>query len=196
MMPTSDFGYFQIRLHGREDDYPTLLEISSFLYDFNLIYEFSRLGTDPKYASYTFSRYSWNRDARPLTNDDRLRVVTLRHESPIVLIAVVAAVPAAVGAIWGVVQIIERIANWPLNREILKLQRDKLRKELTPANTDMAVLDEETFRHQLQVREGIYYYDRTGKRLEGSSVKITEFDVTTIRRLPPKPRDPDEPPVE
>jgi hypothetical protein len=60
----------------------------------------------------------------------------------------------------------------------------------------MAVLDEETFRHQLQVREGIYYYDRTGKRLEGSSVKITEFDVTTIRRLPPKPCGPDEPPVE
>ena len=47
MTPTSDFGYFEMRLRGREDDYPTLLEISSFLYDFNLIYEFSRLATDP-----------------------------------------------------------------------------------------------------------------------------------------------------
>ena len=128
-----------------------------------------------------------------MANDDRLRVVTLRHESPIVLIAVVAAVPPAVGAIWGVVQIVEKIANFPLNRDILKLQRDKLRKELGPTNTDAVMpLDEETFRHQLQIREGIYYYDRTGKRLQGSSIRITEFEITTIRHLPPKSRGPDE----
>ena len=136
-----------------------------------------------------------------MANDDRLRVVTLRHESPIVLIAVGAAVPPAVGAIWGVVQIVEKIANFPLNRDILKLQRDKLRKELGPTNTDAVMpLDEETFRHQLQIREGIYYYDRyydrTGKRLQGSSIRITEFEITTIRHLPPKSRGPDEPLVQ
>jgi hypothetical protein len=47
---------------------------------------------------------------------------------------------------------------------------------LMPTNTDTAALDEETLRHQHQFRKGIYYYDRTGKRLESSSIKITEFE--------------------
>jgi hypothetical protein len=37
---------------------------------------------------------------------------------------------------------------------------------LMPTNTDTAALDQETFRHQLQVREG----------MESSSIKITDFE--------------------
>jgi hypothetical protein len=194
MTPANEIGYFQIRLRGREDDYPPLLDVSSFLYDFNLIYEFSRLGSDPKYSLYSFSQFSWNRNARRLANDDRLRVVSLRHESPLALIVVVAAVPSAVGAIWGVIQIVEKMANWPLNREILKLQRDKLRKDLAPSIGLSSEFDD-TFRQQLQVRGATHYYDRTGQRLESSPVKITEFDVTIIRSLPPKPQGFEEPPA-
>jgi hypothetical protein len=185
MTPSGEVGYFEIRVRGREDDYPTLLNISSFLYDFNLIYEFARLATDPKYATYTFSRFSWNRDGRPLVEDDRLRVIALRQESPIELVAVVAAVPASVAALWGLVQIIEKITNWPLNREILRLQRDKLKNELnTQAANTSAALDDETFRNHLRLREATYYYDRTRERLVESSIRIIDFDVRRVPRLP------------
>jgi len=189
--PPEEAGYFQISLRGRDDDYPSLLDVSAFLYDFNLAYEFSRLATDPRYSGYTFSRYSWNRLSRPLIAADRLRVAILRHESPLLLIAIVAAVPSAVGAVLGVAQIVEKIANWRVNREILMLQRDKLKRELqsvSPAASS-ALEDETWFRHRLQSQEATYFYDRTGKRLEKSLIRITEFEVRVVRGLPEKPRE-------
>src|SRR3989442_11733767 len=109
MPQTSDFGYFQIALLGKEDDYPSLIDISSFLYDFNLLYEFSRIVVDPRYAGYRFSRYSTYRNARRISSADRLEIERLRVESPIELITIVAAVPVAAGALWVLVQSFERI---------------------------------------------------------------------------------------
>jgi hypothetical protein len=176
-------------LRGKEDQYPLLLDVSAFLYDFNLLYEFARLGIDPEYSGYTFSReYSWNRNNRPLTEVDRLRVVQLRHESPILLVTALAAAPLAVAAIWGIVQTIEKISNWPINREILKLQRDKLRAEVAKlhAADPETLLDENTFRRQLERREAAYFFDRTTERLRQSSIQITEVEVDVTPRLPSK----------
>jgi hypothetical protein len=190
MPPREDAGYFEISLRGQDDDYPSLLDVSAFLYDFNLVYEFSRLATDPKYSGYTFSRYSWNRFSRPISAGDRLRVAMLRHESPLLFVGLVAAVPAAVGAVWGLVQIVEKIANLRVNREILILQRDKLKRELLEVSPDASrVLEDDTwFRHRIESQEAAYFYDRTGKRLEKSSIRITEFEVRVVRQLPERPR--------
>ena len=82
--------------------------------------------------------------------------------------AVVAAVPVAIGAAWGVVQIVETIANWHLNREILELQRDKLKQELhqTFGNYPEFIERGANVREELRLREGTYYYDRTAERLK------------------------------
>jgi hypothetical protein len=114
----------------------------------------------------------------------------LRHESPLLFVGLVAAVPAAVGAVWGLVQIVEKIANLRVNREILILQRDKLKRELLEVSPDASrVLEDDTwFRHRIESQEAAYFYDRTGKRLEKSSIRITEFEVRVVRQLPERPR--------
>src|SRR5271169_907439 len=126
----SGFGYFRIALSGEEGDYPALIDISSYLYDFNLLYEFSRLVVDPKYEGYKFSRFTGYRNAKRVLPDDRLEIESLRIESPIELVTIIAAVPAAAMTLWVLAQAFEKIANFRINRDILKLQRDNLRKEL------------------------------------------------------------------
>jgi len=192
----------QIDLRGDEDQFPLLLEVTSFLYDFNLLYEFLRMGLDEQYFGSSFSQYSWNRKGRPLRNEDRLRVVHLQHESPIHLVTVAIATPGAIAAAWGILQIVEKISNWPLNREILKLQRDKLRKELSAGQAEPAcqakpavetegavqltpdlLPSESSFQLQLERREAEYFVDRTANRLEHGVVRVKEIKVDIITGL-------------
>ena len=49
-MPDAPFGYFSIELHAQDDDYPALIDVSSFLYDLNLMYEIMRLATGVSFA--------------------------------------------------------------------------------------------------------------------------------------------------
>jgi hypothetical protein len=98
----------------------------------------------------------------------------------------------AVAEIWGPSKVngtyAEKISSWRVDRDIKLLQREKLKRELVNTNPNAAdiVEKEASFRHVLQVREAAYYYDRTGERLEKGSIRITEFDVSIIRGLPPK----------
>jgi hypothetical protein len=181
-MAVRDTPYIEITIRGDEEQYPLLLDVNSFLYDFNLLYEFARIGNDPSYSNYTLSRFSWTRKNRPLSESDQLRVVQLRHESPLLLVVIVAAVPSAVAAIWGMVQTTEKITNWKINREILQLQRDKLRRELSDEHAE--VIPEHS-RFELQSREAEYFLGRTAERLQRSSIRVKEFDVKLIRGLRP-----------
>jgi hypothetical protein len=185
-MPESrDFGYFQIRLRGEEGGYPALIDISSFLYDFNLLYEFSRLVVDPKYVEYKFSRFSSYRNAQRLSSEDRLGVESLHVGSPIEILAIVLAMPSSAGALWAFTQVFEKIANFRINRDILKLQREKLKKELqAPPVQPPAALDTyDGFREQLHTREADYYFGRVEKHLRESAVHVTEFEIGHIREL-------------
>ncbi len=95
-------------------------------------YEVLRLATDEghkKYKKYQFSDQSWSKQHRGLPPDQQLHVLKLRQESPLELVAITTAVTAGVGALWALVQIVEKVSNWPLNRDLLRLQRDKLRHE-------------------------------------------------------------------
>ncbi len=186
---SSDFGYFRITLRGDESDYPAVSDISSFLYDFNLLYEFSRVVVDPAYEGYRFSRYSGYRNAKRVSLDDRLEIESLRIGSPIWLIMIVAAAPAAAMTLWVMTQTFDKIANFRLNREILKLQRDKLKRELwaAPGNAPAELPESEvSFREQLHAREADYYFGRVEQHLQESPVRIKEIDITYVRELPKK----------
>src|SRR5215471_17199909 len=100
MPQPSDFGYFQIALRCDEGDYPALSDVTSFLYDFNLLYEFSRMVIDSKYEGVKLSRSSGYRNRKRLWPEDRLEIERLRIESPIELITVVAAGPSAAMTLW------------------------------------------------------------------------------------------------
>jgi len=186
-MPPSfnpDEPYFRIRLTGSEESFPSLLEVSSFLYDFNLLYEISRLATDPAYRDFKFSRFVFYRRGRPLEERDRLYLQSLSLGSPIVIVGVVTAVVTGIGGVWGIVQIVEKITNAPLNRRKLKAEVEKLERENQEAATlspDLMPEGEEEFRKVIRIREADHFYDNVAGRLERSSVRIKELEIEVVR---------------
>ncbi|MBS1842613.1 MAG: hypothetical protein JSS69_03040 [Acidobacteria bacterium] len=176
--------YFRIQIAGREETFPTVLDVSSFLYDLNLLYEIARLATDPNYDEFRFSRFVYFRSGRPLKEADRLRIQSLRQESPLALVAVLTAVPVAIGAVWGVVQIVEKIANAPLNRRKLKAEVEKLEREnRETARSSQALIpdNDEQVRSVLRVREAEQLFDSVAGRLERSSVHIKELEIEIVQ---------------
>jgi hypothetical protein len=186
----------EIDLKGDEKVTPTLLELTNFLYDFNLGYELARLATDPRYEDFRFSRYALYRNGRPLRNQDRLQIERVEHSSPLVLQTVLLGAPAAIGAIWIVVQIAEKVSNWKLNRqkleeEIKKLQRENMRTSDTSAQRRVPLYSEEEYLFQIENREAKHLIDGVTKRLEKSEVHIQEIEIRFVRRTGYSPADED-----
>jgi len=148
-------GYFLIRIEGQAS-YPLLQDVSAFLYDFNLVYDISRLATDPKYSDYRFTRSVWYRTRKPLTEQDRLHVDNLQLGSPFILETILAVTAVGVPAVYGIVQIAEKIADWKVNREIRRLERDKLAMELRQ-NDLPPPPDPHTLAETLQSRGALRY---------------------------------------
>lgn len=188
----AEFGYYQIEFRGDGDDsYPALTDLAYFLNDLNLLYEFSRVIVDPKYRDYQFTRFFAYRNRHRVDPADQLVVGHLSKESPLLLVAVVAATAAAAPTVWVVVQIVEKIVNFRLNREILKLNRDKLKKELLEPRrepqqqlVDVSEATDDAFREQIHIREAEYTYERIERHLAENPVRIREIEVTFTRELP------------
>jgi hypothetical protein len=190
MPPISDFGFFQIEFRAREaDDYPTLPDVNYFLHDLNLLYELTRVISDAKYRDFHFSRFFAYRNRQRIETDDQLRIQRLSQESPLTVVAVVAAVPSAAVTILALVQVLEKIANFSLKRDILKLTRDKLRSELAKApapHVDLSGANFERFVEQVHIREAEYIYDKVADHLRENPVQIREIEITYVRGLPRK----------
>lgn len=194
--PTSPPFDAEIKVIGDEESLPTLLDVSAFLYDFNLGYELSRLATDPKYSHFHFSRYALFRNGRPLRNEDRLRIEKLSHSSPIELNTLLWGAPLAIGAIWGIVQIVERISNWKLNRRKLQEEIKKLEWENAARSAEnsskvpnerIPIYTEEEYVIRIQQRDEAHLIDGVTRRLEASAVRIKEMDIRFSRRNRAKP---------
>lgn len=185
---TLEEPYFLIRLTGSEDSFPALLDVSSFLYDLNLLYETSRLATDPKYYNFRFSNSMFYRRGRPLDERDKLYVQSISFESPFEIVAVVTFTASTLGGIWGIVQIVEKITNASLNRRKLKAEVEKLERENreSPPSPGVRVQGEEDFRKLLRVREAEHFYDNVAGRLERSSVRIKELEIEVVEINPKK----------
>jgi len=108
---------------------PYLLDITSLLYDFELIHDFSLLSTAEEYSNYRFSQIFWYRNGRPLKPNHKLRVIRIEKLSPLTVELLIASVVVTSGALWTLAQIIEKVANWKLNRRKLWLEVQKLERE-------------------------------------------------------------------
>ena len=173
--------YLRFAVTADAEDNPTLLNISSFLYDFNLLYEITRLALDPKYSEFAFADFVWFRQGRPLEDQDRLRVDRIRLESPLELVAaIILAGNGAIAAVWGVVQIVEKVSNARLNRRKLEAEVAKLEGGQLASARLPSVDDKQEIRRLLRIREAERFYERTAGRLEASSVRIKTVDVEII----------------
>src|SRR5579884_3009220 len=186
--------YFLIRVQAQADGYPYLSDVSAFLGDLNQAYEVSRIATDENYSSPTIAG-PWT--LTEIQDQDRLQVVTLHEGSPLLLLAIAAATPAAVGAIWGLVQIVDKIVNWPINRQILKLQRDKLLNDLRQANLPIQQVEApEAFRQKLRNREATHIFDELAGRLGAARIRMTDFEISLHNDFPQNPTPGTVPPIQ
>jgi hypothetical protein len=103
--------------------------------------------------------------------------------------SVLAATPLAAGAVWGLVQTIDKVANFRLNRKKLKEEIKKLERENVEAEGNLPGVGDATgssvflfenpafLRDRLRERALWHYYEGIGEKLRYSPFEITYFDV-------------------
>jgi hypothetical protein len=161
----------RLRLVFSEEERPLLLNISSLLYDFELLHDFSLLICAEDYSDYRFSRNFWYRTGRPIKIEHRLRAAKIVKESPLTVELIIAAVPVATGALWVLLQAIEKVQNWRLNREKLRLEIDKLRLEKVLLRVELE--------QKLHEREVTPFFNVLIKRLDSIPIKLADFTITS-----------------
>jgi len=180
-------GVFLIRLQAEDNEDARLPDISSFLYDTNLLYEFIRVVVDEQYARYKFNRFSGYRNNHRVDPKDQLLVYRLRKESPLHAVLLALGSYPAARAIKIFVETLERAVNISVKHRILKLTEQKLQRELAAGAPDIAQLskaDTNVFREQIRSREGEYYIERVEKHLQQNPIRITSIDVKHLPGVP------------
>jgi hypothetical protein len=165
-------------------------DVGLFLYDFDSLYELARLGLDPSYEEFSFSRFALYRGHRRLKPQDKMQVQALTLGSPLEIATAITVYAGAIGAItgviWVLVQAVETIYNFRLNRQKLELEVQKLRQELA-AHGEVPVLpaDEEVpstsqVREALEEREAWEYLEKVKNRLARSPIVLDAFELEVV----------------
>lgn len=152
-----------------EEDKPFLSDVSYLFYNFELLHDFSLILSAEDYKTYKFSSYFWFRNGRPIRPNDKLRVIKISKESPLTLELLIAGLPVGSGALWIIVQIIEKIQNWKLNGEKLRLEVEKLRLEKTMLQLDLE--------QKVKQREAYDILQNLIERFEKSSVRLADMEI-------------------
>lgn len=159
-----------------EEDTPFLLDVSSLLYDFELLHDLSLILCREDYRDYRFSRYFFYRNGRPIKKDHKVRVARIVKESPITVELILTGVSLSSGALWVLLQAIEKIQNWRLNREKLELEVKKLQLEIRKLGLETEKLEVELDK-KVKEREAFYVLDSLVGRLDGIPIKLADLHV-------------------
>ncbi len=160
----------KIQLVFNEENTPYLLDISSLLYDFELLHDFSLVICSEEYSDYRFSRYFWYRNGRPVKKQHRLRAARIIKESPLTIELIFAGITVFSGALWVMVQAIERIRDWNLNKEKLRREVEKLRIEnqLRRVELDQKIQEK---------KASFEIFNSLMRRLESNSINLVDMNI-------------------
>lgn len=160
----------KLTLAFREEERPFLLDISSLLYDFELLHDLSLILCAEEYIDYKFSRFFWFRNRRPIRKQHRLRASRITKESPLTVELILAGITVVSGALWALLQAIEKIRNWSLSREKLQREIEKLKSEIRLVELERKVRE----------READLVYDPLVKRLEDLPFKLADLKLEAV----------------
>lgn len=154
-----------------------LLDISSMLYDFELAHDFAVLVENQEtYRDYKFNRFFWYRNGRPIKKEHRIRALKIVKQSPLIIEVLI----PTIGAVWGVLKIIEQVSTWNLKNEKLRLEVEKLRDEKIErrqkAIEEFSEQEWSTFEHI----EPNTIEKKIVHRLSGSKLKACEIEVADL----------------
>ena len=173
----NDFRYI-LKMRFLDQSYPDLLDISSLLYDLELSHDYGVLLSEKQHWDFQFSRFFWNRKGRPIEPYYRVKAAKIIKTSPLELTLVI----ASVGALWVVLQIIEKVTNWPLNRKKLRLETEKLEIEVAEkraANLHQAIMIPQ---EQRDARKGAAMVEKQlVQRLAESNLTLIDIEVELFK---------------
>ena len=187
-------SYIRIAISGSESQIPTVEEIGLFLADFATLYELHRLSADPYYGDFVFSRFALYRNGRPIDDEDKLYVEKIKHESPIELMIFLAAGAAGVTTtLRGLVESLEKIYNFRLNRELLeqnlrnaeldeekkKLEIQELREKRRHKLLTVDTVEAES-RTTIESHSPATWIHRVERRLEKNSIRIERLEIVFV----------------
>jgi hypothetical protein len=159
-----------LRLVFHESDEPLLLSLSSLLYDLELSHD---LATIVSYRDYDSTKlatpFFYYRTGRALRPEHMVRASRITKQSPLTLELVV----AAVGGLWVLLQMFEKVSNWTLNRDKLKLEIEKLRRENAIKRLEL----DEKYEERMQRREANQIEQQLIARLQKSEFNLVDLDV-------------------
>lgn len=158
-------------LNFEERPIPYLLDVSSLLYDVELLHDLGVILWYPQYSAFKFGRYFWYRAARPIEPIHRLRARRIELKSPLAVELVFGGIAAA----WAFAQVADKIGNWGLNRKKLQLEIEKLEAE-----RNVKLYQEAEARARLEAaiiqREAADILLQVARRLEGNPMRLIDID--------------------
>ncbi len=169
-----------------------LLRLNAVFYDLNLLYDFCVLVTRDQHLTYRFDQYFWRRNGRPLAENERLFLRSLRYGSPVQSRFGITQAVAISGTLWVLVQAVERVVMLGPNRELVRAQTlealasaAKLRADADEVNTRLGTmtptLDSVTARRGEEARRTL---DTLLNRMRSQHIEI---DALRIYAIPPEP---------
>lgn len=162
-----------IGLKFSESKPPFLQDVSNLLFDFELAYDFGVILIEPEYSQYKFGRYFWYRNKWRLYEKHRLRAAEIELHSPMFLKLLA---PSLAG-LAGLLQIIQTVSNWSLNREKLELEVSKLRREEAAHRTAVANEYSRQLRELTYSRGAQGFDDRIAKKLSQSNLRLEQLEL-------------------
>jgi hypothetical protein len=166
-----------------EPRYPTFLSVSSLLTDVLLVHDLAVLLSYPEYRAYQFGPDFWLRQERPIAPFHQARVHSIVKQSPLDVGLVI----AAIGAIWAFVQILDKVANWQLNRQKLELDLIKAKQDIVKNNQEIALKELETMQKSASLEKVIHernaeqIFVTLTTRLSQSDIKLRDLGLRSIR---------------
>ncbi len=148
---------------------PTAVDLTSALYDFELVYEAAVLQSLADYKDYDFGNFFIVGRNRPLDRSYQLNVVRVSYGSPLTLLASIPWSVIAAGALWPLYKSIELVYTADVR---LRLTRKELLVREAQADAEL-----------LQARETLA---RLKARHDAQSMQLINIDII---ELPPPTTD-------
>jgi hypothetical protein len=159
----------RLKLVFSEEKKPYLLDITSLLYDFELLHDFSLILWADDYSDYKFSRFFLYRNKRPIKANHKIRAVKIIKESPLIIVIEIAEILALTGALSTMLLLIEKIRNWRLNREKLMYEVKKLKLETEKLSMELE--------QKLLERNAANILNSLLHRLESNPIKLEDVEA-------------------
>jgi hypothetical protein len=148
------------------DQFISLLKYLEIINDLGVV------TVDKKYEKINIDKYFYYKSARPIEKNQRFIITEVSKKSPLSLTVVL----ASLGGLWILIQIIDKIANWRLNRQKLRLEVEKLIIENQNNQQQGRELDDylEYLNENPEVQRRL---GRIQRELEENQMNLEDFDI-------------------